>query len=100
MTHHQRSVANHRLHARGQIEQTHQIRGVAARLADQFRQHLFAGIRSGALPGLVASSLMNDLGFAQRMLASLRQVLLLGEGHAVARQMEVLMGEAPLIEGL
>lgn len=68
--------------------------------ADQFRQHLFAGIRSGALPGLVASSLMNDLGFAQRMLASLRQVLLLGEGHAVARQMEVLMGEAPLIEGL
>jgi phosphate:Na+ symporter len=68
--------------------------------ADQFRQHLFAGIRGGALPGLVASSLMNDLGFAQRMLASLRQVLLLGEGHAVARQMEVLMGEAPLIEGL
>lgn len=68
--------------------------------ADQFRQHLFAGIRSGALPGLVASSLMNDLGFAQRMLTSLRQVLLLGEGHAVARQMEVLMGEAPLIEGL
>jgi phosphate:Na+ symporter len=66
----------------------------------QFRQHLFACIRNETLTGLAASSLMNDLGFAQHMLASLRQLLLLGESHAAARQLHLLMGDAPLIEGL
>lgn len=66
----------------------------------QFRQHLFACIRNETLAGLAASSLMNDLGFAQHMLASLRQLLLLGEDHAAARQLHLLMGDAPLIEGL
>lgn len=66
----------------------------------QFRQHLFACIRNESLSGLVASSLMNDLGFALHMLTSLRQLLLLGEGHAAVRQLHALMGDGPLIEGL
>src|SRR5690606_29824502 len=62
-----------------------------------FRKHLFAAIRGGLLDSLTVSSLMNDLGFAQSILQGLRQVLLLGEGHEVARQQQLLMGDAPLI---
>ena len=41
---------------------------------------------------------MNDLGFAQTIIHGLRQVLLLGEGHEAARQQQLQMGEAPLIQ--
>ena len=66
----------------------------------QFRKHLFAAIRGGLLDGLTVSSLMNDLGFAQTTIQGLRQVLLLGEGHELARQYQLLMGEDPLIQGI
>ena len=68
-----------------------------ATFATQFRKHLFAAIRGGLLDSLTVSSLMNDLGFAQSILQGLRQVLLLGEGHSVARQLQLLMGDDPLI---
>jgi len=64
----------------------------------QFRKHLFASIRGGMLDSLTVSSLMNDLGFAQTIIQGLRHVLLLGEGHEAARQQQLLMGEAPLIQ--
>ena len=64
----------------------------------QFRKHLFASIRGGLLDSLIVSSLMNDLGFAQTIIQGLRQVLLLGEGHEAARQQQLLMGDAPLIQ--
>src|SRR3546814_6822655 len=38
MPHGERSVADQRLHAFGQVEQAHQIRDMAARLADQLRE--------------------------------------------------------------
>ena len=63
----------------------------------QFRKHLFASIRGGLLDSLTASSLMNDLGFAQSIIAGLRQVLLLGDGHEAVRLQQLLMGDSPLI---
>lgn len=63
----------------------------------QFRKHLFASIRGGLLDSLTVSSLMNDLGFAQQVIQGLRQILLLGEGHEVARQQQQMLGDAPLI---
>ena len=64
----------------------------------QFRKHLFASIRGGLLDSFTASSLMNDLGFAQNIIQGLRHVLLLGEGHEAARQLQLLMGDDPLIQ--
>lgn len=64
----------------------------------QFRKHLFASIRGGLLDSLTVSSLMNDLGFSQSIIQGLRQVLLLGEGHEAARQHQLMMGDAPLIQ--
>ncbi|CAB5679647.1 Na/Pi cotransporter family protein [Comamonas aquatica] len=64
----------------------------------QFRKHLFAAIRGGLLDSLTVSSLMNDLGFSHSIIQGLRHVLLLGEGHEAARQQQLLMGEAPLIQ--
>ena len=66
----------------------------------QFRKHLFASIRAGLLDSLPASSLMNDLGFAQSIIQGLRQVLLLGEGHEAVRQQQLLLGETPLIQSV
>lgn len=66
----------------------------------QFRKHLFSSIRGGLIDSLTASSLMNDLGFAQGIIAALRKVLLLGEGREVARQQQLMMGEAPLVESV
>ncbi len=66
----------------------------------QFRKHLFASIRAGLLDSLTASSLMNDLGFAQSIIQGLRQVLLLGEGHEAVRQQQLLLGETPLIQSV
>ena len=71
-----------------------------ANFASQFRQHLFAAIRAQELAPMVASSLMNDLGFAQHMLTGLRALMLLDAGHAAARQHQILLDDGPLIEGL
>lgn len=64
----------------------------------QFRKHLFAAIRGGLLDSLTVSSLMNDVGFAESIIQGLWHILLLGEGHAAARQLQQLMGDAPLIQ--
>ncbi|MBD7976972.1 Na/Pi cotransporter family protein [Serpens gallinarum] len=72
----------------------------AARFDAGFRQRLFASVRTGELDGLQTSSLMNDLGYCSRIIQSLRNVLLLSEGHELSRQLrEVLpQEEAPLIQ--
>ena len=72
----------------------------AATFDARFRQQLFALVRKGELDGLQTSSLMNDLGYSSRIIQSLRNVLLLGEGHELSRQLrEVLpQEEAPLIQ--
>ncbi|MNC77884.1 hypothetical protein D3C75_1299580 [compost metagenome] len=44
-------------------------------------------MRSGELDGLQTSSLMNDLGYASRIFQSLRNVLLLGEGQLLFREL-------------
>lgn len=66
----------------------------------QFRQRLFATIRQGRLDSMTVSSLMNDLGFAQAVIRSMRHILLLGEGRDIARQQQLLMGEEPLIQAV
>ena len=51
---------------------------LAATYDADFRERLFAQVRSARLSGDQASSLMNDLGYASRIIQSLRNVLLLG----------------------
>ena len=72
----------------------------AANFDARFRQRLFAGIRSGELDGLQTSSLMNDLGYTSRIIQSLRNVLLISEGHELSRQLRALFGQQqePLIQ--
>ena len=72
----------------------------AATFDARFRQHLFAGIRTGELDGLRTSSLMNDLGYTSRIIQSLRNVLLISEGHELSRQLRALFGQQqePLIQ--
>lgn len=59
----------------------------AASFDAQFRQHLFADVRSGRLDGLQTSSLMNDLGYVSRIFQSLRNVLMLGSEQALFREL-------------
>lgn len=72
-----------------------------ARAADfdaAFRKQLFEAIRNRQLDGLQTSSLMNDLGYASRIIQSLRNALLLGEGQELTRQLrQAGMDEEPLI---
>lgn len=72
----------------------------AASFDARFRQRLFAGIREGTLDGLQTSSLMNDLGYTSRIIQSLRNVLLISEGHELSRQLRALAGQQqePLIQ--
>lgn len=72
----------------------------AAAFDARFRHRLFAGIRSGELDGLQTSSLMNDLGYTSRIIQSLRNVLLISEGHELSRQLRTLFGQQqePLIQ--
>jgi phosphate:Na+ symporter len=51
---------------------------MAAQYDNEFRARLFVEVRSARLSGDQASSLMNDLGYASRIIQSLRNVLLLG----------------------
>lgn len=55
--------------------------GQAAEYDRKFRYRLFAEVREKRLDGLQASSLMNDLGYASRILQSLRNVVMLGRGN-------------------
>jgi phosphate:Na+ symporter len=59
----------------------------AAGFDAQFRQRLFADVRSGRLDGLQTSSLMNDLGYVSRIFQSLRNVLMLGNEQALFREL-------------
>jgi len=70
----------------------------AARFDGEFRQRLFESVRSQKLDGLQTSSLMNDLGYASRIIQSLRNALLLGEGYELTRQLRQLgEDEGPVI---
>ncbi|TBU96160.1 Na/Pi cotransporter family protein [Phytopseudomonas dryadis] len=62
----------------------------AARFDGEFRQRLFAQVRSGQLDGLQTSSLMNDLGYASRIIQSLRNVLLIGEEQPLFHELRRL----------
>lgn len=66
------------------------LQGLDERAADfdgAFRKRLFDAVRSRELDGLQTGSLMNDLGYASRIIQSLRNVLLLGEGQELMRQL-------------
>ena len=83
-----------------EVPWSQQLQALDARVAafdTQFRKHLFAAIRGGLLDALTASSLMNDLGFGRSVVHSLRQVLLMGEGRAWARQQPLFSSQVPLI---
>lgn len=75
----------------------------AARFDSDFRQRLFAQGRAGQLDGLQMSSLMNDLGYASRILQSLRNVLMIGGDQESFRELrrlgvedtEMLLSDAP-----
>lgn len=65
----------------------------AAHFDTEFRRRLFESIRNHKLDGLQTSSLMNDLGYASRIIQSLRNALLLGEGHELTRQLRQLAAD-------
>ncbi|MNQ66861.1 Na+/Pi-cotransporter [compost metagenome] len=65
----------------------------AASFDAAFRNRLFAAVRNGQLDGLQTSSLMNDLGYASRIIQSLRNVLLIGEGQDLFRELRHLGSE-------
>ena len=71
----------------------------AAKFDAEFRRRLFESIRNQKLDGLQSSSLMNDLGYASRIIQSLRNALLLGEGHELTRQLRRLgeKDESPIV---
>ncbi|UCJ17452.1 Na/Pi symporter [Pseudomonas sp. MM211] len=62
----------------------------AARFDGDFRQRLFAQVRSGLLDGLQTSSLMNDLGYASRIIQSLRNALMIGAQQPLLRELRQL----------
>ncbi len=64
--------------------------GNAAAFDGSFRTRLFNSVRSGELDGLMTSSLMNDLGYASRIFQSLRNVMMLGEGQLLFRELRRL----------
>ena len=72
-----------------------------ARAADfdaAFRKQLFEAVRNRQLDGLQTSSLMNDLGYASRIIQSLRNALLLGEDQELTRQLrQTDVRDEPLI---
>jgi phosphate:Na+ symporter len=66
----------------------------------RFRRRLFAAVRERHLNGQQAGSLMNDLGYVNRITQSLRNVLLLGqgEGNELLRSLRQMLAEdEPLI---
>ncbi len=69
----------------------------AAAFDAAFRRRLFEAVRNRELDGLQTSSLMNDLGYASRIIQSLRNALLLGEGHELTRQLRQLEDDQPAI---
>jgi len=62
----------------------------AAQFDGEFRQRLFESVRNQKLDGLQTSSLMNDLGYASRIIQSLRNALLIGEAQPLFRELRLL----------
>jgi len=62
----------------------------AAQFDGEFRQRLFESVRNQKLDGLQTSSLMNDLGYASRIIQSLRNALLIGESQPLFRELRLL----------
>ncbi len=62
----------------------------AARFDAEFRSRLFESIRNHTLDGRQSSSLMNDLGYASRIIQSLRNALLIGEVQPLFRELRLL----------
>ncbi|BAN45986.1 Na/Pi cotransporter family protein [Metapseudomonas resinovorans] len=73
----------------------------AASFDGAFRTRLFESVRKGELDGLQTSSLMNDLGYTSRIFQSLRNVLMLGEGQLMFRELQRLAGdeESLIVQG-
>ncbi|MCF7200950.1 Na/Pi cotransporter family protein [Pseudomonas oligotrophica] len=70
----------------------------AANFDAAFRRRLFEAVRSQALDGLQMSSLMNDLGYASRIIQSLRNALMLGDAQELTRQLRGVEGDdGPII---
>jgi phosphate:Na+ symporter len=81
-------------------EHLQQIDERAADFDMAFRQRMFIELREHRLSSLQMSSLMNDLGYASRIVQSLRNVLMLGqgEGNELFRSLRQVMDEeGPLI---
>ncbi|EIK54948.1 Na+/phosphate symporter [Stutzerimonas stutzeri TS44] len=71
----------------------------AAEFDGAFRKRLFVAVRSRDLDGLQTSSLMNDLGYASRIIQSLRNALLLADGQEPIRQLRPLTADdGPIIQ--
>lgn len=58
----------------------------AAAFDSDFRNRLFAKVREGKITGLQTSSLMNDLGYASRIVQSLRNVLIISDEEELLRE--------------
>ena len=62
-----------------------QLAAVSARLeafGQSYGQTLFAAVRAGDIDSVQLASLINDLGYARRIVRHLQQVLLMGDGHS------------------
>lgn len=66
----------------------------ARRFEARFRQQLFAMVRDGRIDGLEAGSLMNDLGYADRIYRGLRTLLLQPAEPESLRALRRLAGDA------
>ncbi len=81
----------------------HELQALEPRMQafkEEFTARLFAAVRDGRLDGSQLGSLVNDLGYAQRIVRNLHQVLLLGDGHRHGLSWSGLFqdeGEAPAL---
>lgn len=87
MLHELRELGRSELPEEAWSERLRWLDAKAAAFDGAFRTRLFNAVRSGELDGLQTSSLMNDLGYASRIFQSLRNVLLLGEGQLLFREL-------------
>lgn len=65
----------------------------AAEFGSAFRLRLFAMVRNGELDGLQAASLMNDLGYVDRIFRSLREAMRAAEEPESLRELRRLAGD-------
>ena len=63
-------------------QQLEQLGPQLAEFEQQFSARLFQAVREGRIDGIALGSLINDLGYAKRIVRNLQQVLLLGDGHS------------------